>query len=367
MTASAPAPEILFSVRGPLGLVTLNRPQALNALTLGMYLAFDRQLAAWQRDDAIRAVVVRGAGRAFCAGGDVVHVAESGLAARIGGGDGGALARDAFFVEYRLDRRIATLGKPYLPLLDGFTLGGGAGISLHGSHPIATEHTRFAMPECVIGLFPDIGASHFLARCPGRIGDWLGLTGARLAAADLVYAGLVRHYVPQARLEALVAALAAADWSAPGDRVADEVIAGHASAPGEPPLAAHRALIDRCFGHDTVEEMVAALEAEPGEFAHAQLEALRRGSPTSLKVTLRQLRQGACLSLEDCLRLDYRLSQAFMAEHDFYEGIRAALVDKDKHPRWQPPTLAGVSDELVDRHFRFRPPREQSFTEEWPL
>ena len=362
MTASAA--EILFSVRGPLGLVTLNRPQALNALTIGMYRAFDRQLALWQRDPAIKAVVVRGAGRAFCAGGDVVHVAESGLAARTGTGDGGALARDGFFAEYRLDRRIATLGKPYFALLDGFTLGGGAGISLHGSHPVATEHTRFAMPECVIGLFPDIGASHFFTRCPGHLGMWLGLTGARLAAADLIYTGLVRHYVPQARLEALVADLEAADWSGPGAAVADAVIARHAESAGEPALAAHREMIDRCFGCETVEGMVAALEQEPGEFARVQLEALRRGSPTSLKVTLRQLREGAALGLDECLRLDYRLSQAFMEEHDFYEGIRAALVDKDKNPRWFPPTLAGVGDELVDRHFRFRPPREQSFDEE---
>ena len=367
MPASAPAPEVLFSVRGPLGLVTLNRPQALNALTLGMYLAFDGQLALWQADPAIKAVVVRGAGRAFCAGGDVVHVAESGLAGRSGSGDRGALARDAFFAEYRLDRRIATLGKPYLPLLDGFVLGGGAGISLHGSHPVTTEHTRFAMPECVIGLFPDIGASHFLARCPGEIGMWLGLTGARLAAADLIYAGLARHYLPQAGLEALIADLEAADWSGDGAAVAEAVLARHATSPGEPPLAGHRAMIDRCFGLETVEEMVAALESEPDAFAHAQLDALRKGSPTSLKVTLRQLREAAPLGLEDCLKMDFRLSQAFMLERDFYEGIRAQLVDKDKHPRWDPPTLAGVDAELVDRHFRFVPERELDFGTDWPL
>lgn len=360
-------PEILFTRQGPLGLITLNRPQALNALTMGMFVALGRQLALWRRDDTVKAVVVRGAGRAFCAGGDVVHCYESGLAARGGTGDLGALARDAFAAEYRMNRRIATLGKPYVALLDGFTLGGGAGVSLHGSHPIATEHTRFAMPECALGLFPDIGAGYFLTRCPGRTGLWLGLTGARLAAADLLYVGLAKAYVPIVRLTALVEDLAAADWSGSGFETADAVIARHAESAGPPPLAAHRDALDRCFDASEVADVITALEAEGDAWAAAQLAAIHRGSPTSLKLTLRQLELSAHLSLDDCLRLEYRLSQACMAGHDFYEGVRAILVDKDKAPRWSPATLDAVDDALIDRHLSFRPEYELTFPEEESL
>ena len=356
---SEPFSDILFARRGPLGLVTLNRPQVLNALTLEMFQVFDRQLAAWQHDESVRAVVVRGEGRAFCAGGDVVHVYESGLAVRSGSGDKSELARTVFAVEYRLDRRIATLGKPYLALLDGFTMGGGAGISLHGSHPVATEHTRFAMPECAIGLFPDIGASYFLPRCPGRIGFWLGLTGARLAAADLLYAGLAKAYVPSDQLPALIDDLAAADWGRAG--WVDAVLAAHAGKPHAGHLPAHRAAIDRCFASERVEDIVAALEREGGEWADAQLAALHKASPTSLKVTLRQLATGAGLGLDDCFLMEYRLTQACMAGHDFFEGVRAQLIDKDKAPRWSPALLSGVDLDLVDRHFAFRPESDLTF------
>ena len=366
MPQSPPCSDILFDRHGPLGLVTLNRPQALNALTLSMILAFDRQLAAWQRDDTVKAVVVRGIGRAFCAGGDVVHIWESELAARTGHGDRGAPGREVFAAEYRLDRRTAKLGKPYVALLDGHTLGGGVGISVHGSHAIATENTRFAMPECAIGLFPDIGASHVLPRCPGAIGTWMALTGARLLAADLLEAGLVRAQISSTRQTALIEALAAADWSGSAFAVVDSVVADHAAPPAAPTstLAAHRTAIDRCFGFDRVEDIVAALQREGNPWADAQRAAVDHASPTSLKVTLKEMRLGAGLDIDEALCMEYRLSQACLAGHDFFEGVRAMLVDKDKSPRWQPPALDEVEDALVDWHFNFRPDPELTFSDE---
>ncbi|MEI8395856.1 MAG: enoyl-CoA hydratase/isomerase family protein [Rhodospirillaceae bacterium] len=354
-------PDILFSVRGSLGLVTLNRPQALNALTLEMFRTLDVTLAAWERDPAVRAVVVRGNGRAFCAGGDVVHVHESGLAAFNGIGDRGALAREVFAAEYRVDRRIARFPKPYIALLDGLVMGGGAGISLHGSHPLVTENTKFAMPECGIGLFPDIGASYFLPRCPGRTGLWLGLTGARIQAADLLYLGLARALIPGSALDALVDDLVTTAPNRLTREGIDSVIARYAVPALPAPLAQNRDMIDRYYAFDQVEAIMAALEQDRGALATEQLAALRRASPTALKLTMSLFTLGAQLSLEDCLRQEYRLSQACLAGHDFYEGVRAMLIDKDKAPRWRPATPAEVDEALIERHFVFRPDIELSF------
>jgi enoyl-CoA hydratase len=216
---------------------------------------------------------------------------------------------------------------------------------------VATERTLFAMPETAIGLFPDVGGSYFLPRLPGELGLYLGLTGARLDAADCLYAGIATHYVESARLPALVGALAAADWSDDARSVADEVIAVFASTPGDPPLAAKRAAIDRCFSKDSLEAILAALEAEGGAWAEETLAALRTCSPTSLKVTFRQLREGASLDFEAAMIMEYRLSQACVAGHDFVEGIRAAVIDKDRAPKWRPASLAEVGEALVAAHF----------------
>jgi enoyl-CoA hydratase len=337
--------ELLFDRRGALALVTLNRPQALNALTLSMFRDFDARLAVWAEDPAVAAVVVAGAGeRAFCAGGDVVAIYDSARGDR-------KVAAELFRAEYTLNRNLFHFPKPCVALIDGVTMGGGAGLSVHGSHRVATERTLFAMPETGIGLFPDVGSSYFLPRLPGELGLYLGLTGARLKAADCLYAGVATHHVESAKLPALVEALATADWAGDGVAAASGVIAGFASDPGAPPLAGHRAAIDRCFAGASVEEILAALEAEGGDWAEATRATLLTRSPTSLKVTFRQLRAGATLDFDQAMTMEYRLSQACVAGHDLLEGIRAMVIDKDRVPRWRPASLAEVSEAMVDAHF----------------
>ena len=348
------APEILFEVGGGVGIVRLNRPQALNALSLTLIVAFDAQLAAWAGDPAIHAVAVRGAGeRAYCAGGDIRGIWEGG---RTPEGSADGPASELFRREYMLIRRIKVFPKPYVALI------GGVGLCVHGSHRIATERSLMALPETRIGLFPDVGSSKFLPRLPGALGPYLGLTGARLKAADALYAGLADHYVETARLPELEAALAAADWSSgPALEIVGATIRAFESPPGAAALAGHRAAIDRCFGRDTIEAIVAALEVEDSAWATETLNTLRACSPTSLKVTIEQLRRGAALDFDEAMIVEYRLSQAFLARHDFHEGIRAMVIDKDNAPRWDPPELAGVSPELVEAHFAPLGDRELSF------
>jgi enoyl-CoA hydratase len=325
--------DILFERRGRLGLVTLNRPQALNAFTLGMYRAFDPKLREWADDPAVRAVVVRGAGeRAFCAGGDVRAVYEAGQ-----GIAGDRSLTSVFFrEEYELIRRIHRYPKPYVALIDGITMGGGAGVSVNGRYRVATERTMLAMPETGIGLFPDVGATRFLTRAPGHVGRYLGLTGTRLGAADALYCGFATHFVPRDRLPALVDRLGAGDVEA--------TLAEFAADPGPPPLAAKQAEIDRAFAGDTVEDILAAVDDETRA-------GLLGKSPTSLKITLRQLTLGRGMDLDAALTLEYRLTQHVMAGHDFYEGIRAALIDRDGRPHWRPATLAEIGDAAVDAYF----------------
>jgi enoyl-CoA hydratase len=349
--------EIRFECQGGLAVVTLDRPKALNALTLPMIRAFDPQLARWSEDPAVKAVVIRGAGgRAFCAGGDVLAIAEAGRALKRGDADGaGALARDFFREEYILNRRIHALAKPYIALIDGITMGGGVGVSVHGRFRVVTEKTLFAMPETGIGLFPDVGGTWFLPRCPGEIGTWLALTGSRLHAADALYAGVGTHFVPSAGLDGLVTALAAAlgraDGTADADRIVEAVLSEHAKPAGEAPLAAQREAIDRCFCFDSVEEIIQSLANEGTDWASSTLNNLEHMSPTSLKVTLRQIRLGATMGFDDAMTMEFRLSQALLSGNDFYEGIRALLVDKDRSPKWQPATLEDISTTDVERYF----------------
>lgn len=336
--------EILFERRGAIGLVTLNRPKALNALTLGMIRLFDPQLREWAADPQVKAVVIQGAGeKAFCAGGDVVSLYEAGKAAREGRGDGAAI-RAFFSEEYVLNRLIKRLPKPYVALIDGISMGGGVGLSEHGTHRIVTERTLFAMPETGIGLYPDVGGTYFLPRLPGQVGTWLGLSGDRLKAADMLAVGAADAFVPSAKLEALLGNLA--DGVAP-----DEAVAAFREPAGEAPVSANRPAIDRCYAADTVEGILKALEAEGTEWAAGQIATLNRMSPTSLKVTLAAIRRGAKLDFDGCMKQELRLSLACLAGDDFYEGIRAVLVDKDRNPKWKPADLAGVGQTDVERHF----------------
>jgi enoyl-CoA hydratase len=324
--------------------IELDRPRALNALTLGMIRRIDPALAAAARDPAIACVVITGAGdRAFCAGGDVRAIAES-LPDR-----GSTLAQDFFREEYVLNRRIHRFPKPYIALLDGVSMGGGFGVSVHGSHRIATERLTFAMPETTIGLFPDVGGTWFLTRCPGEIGTYLALTGRRVKLADALYCGYATHGVPSAALASLRDKLFAA---APRDAAAVEAVIAPLAAPPEvPALAAHRRTIDRCFGHDGVEQIVLALAQDGGDWGAEIVRELGQKSPTSLKVTLQQLRGGKGLDIEAVLIREYRMTQRFMAAHDFAEGVRALLIDKDQKPRWRPAALGEIDAAAVERYF----------------
>lgn len=343
--------DILFGRRGGIATVLLNRPQALNAFTLGMYRQLDPKLRAWADDPAVHAVLLEGAGeRAFCAGGDVRAVYEAGK-----GIAGDPNFTSVFFAEeYRIIRFIHHFPKPYIAILDGITMGGGAGVSVNGAYRVATERTMFAMPETGIGLFPDVGATRFLNLCPGRIGRYLGLTGVRLGAADALYCGFATHFGPHEQVPALTAALAGIDWAAGKERAQVEIVlARFAADPGPAPLRARRPAIDRCFAGDTVEAILDALqdETEDREWANETRALLLTKSPTSLRITLRQLTVGEGFDIEDALRLEYRLTQHVMAAHDFYEGVRAALVDKDQKPRWQPASLAEIDDTAVAAYF----------------
>ena len=336
---------VQFAVAGSVGVITLNRPKALNALDQEMCLAIDAALKLWAKDDGIAAVLIRGAGdRAFCAGGDVRLAREDGLAWKKGESDG-RIVRDFFRDEYRMNRRIATFPKPYIALIDGITMGGGVGLSVHGRYRLATKRTQLAMPETGIGLFPDVGTSYVLSRLPDEIGTYLGLTGARIGAADCLLLGIATHVVDHERTQDLIAEL-----TGPGTDI-DAAVERHAIDAGEPELWPRRDTVEHCFRHDRVEDILAALDADGGAFAATTATTVRTMSPTSLKLTLKEIRKGQTMGIDDCLRMEYRLSQSVLAGHDFYEGVRAQLVDKDRSPKWYPARLDAVDDSAIDSLF----------------
>ncbi|MHA1528301.1 MAG: enoyl-CoA hydratase/isomerase family protein [Alphaproteobacteria bacterium] len=318
--------DILFERRGRLGLITLNRPKALNALTHDMALALERQLDDWRDDDAVAVVAIQGTGdKAFCAGGDIRVLYDAG---RADGRNNWQFYAD----EYRLNTKIKRYPKPYVSIMDGIVMGGGVGVSVHGSLRIATERTMFAMPETGIGLFPDVGGTWFLPRLPGQVGMWLGLTGSRLRGADTVAAGVCDWLVQSAELPSLLNALATGDMPA---------------APSERPALEHRDEIDRIFAGDSVESILAALDHSGLDWAAKQRASILAKSPTCTRIAFRQIREGAGLDFEDCMRLEYRLARFCMTRPDFYEGVRAVIIDKDNAPQWNPATLAEADDAQV--------------------
>ncbi|WP_421998193.1 enoyl-CoA hydratase/isomerase family protein [Reyranella sp.] len=342
--------EILFEVKDGLGVITLNRPKALNALSYGMILEMEKVIPGWEKDPAVKAVILRGAGdRAFCAGGDV-----AGLYREMRDDPKGTLRRDFFRDEYIVNRRIYRYAKPWISLIDGINMGGGVGLSAHGSHSVASEKFLFAMPETTIGLFPDVGGGYFLTRLKGALGTFLALTSHRLKVADAIWAGIVDAHVPSARMDELQAALGAADLAGPdANRKVDAVIARFSADGGMPTLPSLMPDIDRCFSAETVAEIEAKLRAHPGEWAAKQLAALLKLSPLSMAITLEQLRRCANRSFEDVMTIEYRMSQRCMqAGHDFFEGVRALLIDKDQKPQWNPPSIDGVTREMVEDHFK---------------
>lgn len=339
------SPEAIFSVDGPVGRIHLNKPKSLNSLTKNMCAGMHEHLAKWATDDAVHAVVVTAEGdRAFCAGGDVVQVCR-------GGQEDPVAAREFFRVEYEMDLAIADFPKPYISLIDGIVMGGGLGISVNGRYRVMSEHIMAAMPETGIGLLPDVGATAFLNRCPGRIGLYLGLTGARLDAADALHAGFATHFVSRDRQPALLDALIAADYGADRFAAVDAILNEFEGDAGPSKLKDRQAEIDRLFASDDVEEIVAGLQTEGSALAEEALKAFGHMSPTSLKITAKQLTDNPQISVKDALILEHRMVSQVLLRHDFYEGIRAALIDRDRSPKWNPATLEDVSPDKVDAHF----------------
>lgn len=332
--------DILFDEmageQGDLGIITLNRPQALNALTLELCIALDKQLALWAEQQHIKAVIIRGAGdRAFCAGGDIVSLYHKAMA-----GDYESLS--TFFChEYQLNARIHHYPKSYIAFMDGITMGGGAGVSIHGSHRVATERLTFAMPETAIGFFPDIGATYFLSRCQGEMGTYLGLTGKRLAADHMAYLGLSDHTISSEKIEDVIHQLAVASDGSK-DSVS-KILSSFSTVPGDSELAREQDQVDHCFASDNIQLIFERLYQYGSDWAKDTLDQLKKKSPTSLVLTLKALRQGREQDFERCMQTEYRLAQFFIQSKDFYEGVRAMVIDKDYQPRWSPSKLQDVS------------------------
>ena len=335
---SASGDEVLFEQRDGVGLITLNRPSALNALTHRMIEALSRKLSEWEADGSIRFVIIMGEGRAFSAGGDIVGVHKAKRAGRF--------SPDFFADEYRLNAHIARFQKPYVALIDGVVMGGGVGVSCHGSHRVMTEKAVFAMPEVAIGFFPDVGGSYLLSRL-GAYGMYLALTGNRIGWGDALRAGIATHAVDSADLPALLAKLIAADDP-------DEALAGFSKdVPAEGNEASFHS-IERHFSLASLEDCILSLETAAGEgdeFADEALRTIRTRSPISLHVAFRAVNYGAMLSMDECMRMEFRITSRMLKNHDFYEGIRAAVIEKTKDPAWVPASLEEVDPAAIDAYF----------------
>ncbi|XP_026127229.1 3-hydroxyisobutyryl-CoA hydrolase, mitochondrial isoform X2 [Carassius auratus] len=348
MMSSKAGSEVLFEKVGNAGVITLNRPKALNALNLTMIRHIYPQLKKWDKDSETDLVVIKGAGeKAFCAGGDIRAITEAGKT-------GDSLAQDFFREEYILNNTIGTYPKPYVALIDGITMGGGVGLSVHGRFRVATEKTLFAMPETGIGLFPDVGGGYFLPRLQGKLGLFLALTGIRLKGRDVQRVGLATHFVQSDKIASLEKDLV--DLKSPSNIDVAQLLDSYqeqSSLDAEKPfvLQEQTEAIDRLFSAGSVEEIMENLKKDGSAFALKQTETLSKMSPTSLKLTFRQIQEGARMSLQEVLVMEYRLSQACMRGHDFYEGVRAVLIDKDQSPKWNPSTLSEVSEQAIEECF----------------
>lgn len=341
MSDAPTEPEVLFEIRGTLGIITLNRPRAVNALTHSMVEAMLAQLLDWQEDDGVACVLLTGAGeRGLCAGGDIVAIYRD--------IPGGGAATAAFWrTEYRLNALIASYPKPYVAFMDGLVLGGGVGVAAHGSHRIVTERTRTGMPETTIGFVPDVGGLYLLSRAPGGAGTHAALTSAHLDAADALHLGLADTHVPAASLPDLAAALETAATA----QDVDMAIARVAEPAPASSLSGQCSWMGKDYAGDSIERILGRLRTRGGEAAEAA-EAIAAKSPTAVKATLAALRRAAGLpSLEAALDQDYRVGVRMLASHDFLEGIRAQVIDKDRRPRWSPATLDQVGPGLVRDYF----------------
>ena len=339
--------DILFERTGGWGVVTLNRPQALNALTWDMVRAMRAQLGLWAKDAAIKAIVLLGAGdKAFCAGGDIRWLHDAAK-------QDPAQACEFFREEYRNNAAVFHFPKPYLALIDGVVMGGGVGVSVHGRYRVAGDATLFAMPETGIGLFPDVGGGYFMPRLDGGLGLYLALTGRRAKAADCVYAGVATHYVPTAKRASLEAALLNADFAGGAGDAIGHVLNAYAEDPADaPPLAAGRAEIDRLFTrHDTLNDLMAALARDGGAFAQETLATFAKMSPTSMAITFEQMKRGHALDFDEVMKMEFRIVRRVMDGPDFFEGARAQILDKDRNPKWKPSSFSEVKDGDIAHYF----------------
>lgn len=340
-SSSSLSDTVLFEEYNAAGVITLNRPKALNAINLEMVKQIYTHMKPWESQKEL--VIIRGVGdKAFCAGGDVRAIVDAGPTEE---------SKDFFRCEYRLNHLIGSYKPAYVALIDGITMGGGVGLSVHGKYRVATERTLFAMPETAIGIFPDVGGSYFLPRLNGKLGLFLGLTGYRLKGEDVQKAGIATHYVPSEKIPELEDALikSSADGVQAIERVLNEFNSVDNSKPFS--LAEHLPLINKCFNANRVSEILHNLRKEDNDFANQTLKLLAKMSPTGLKVTKRQLDLGAELDLKDCLRMEYRLMVHHLEESDFKEGVRALLIDKDQTPKWYPRTIEEVTYSHVDSFF----------------
>lgn len=342
--------EEILGVNGSVGLITLNRPSALNSLTLEMCTAIEEKLAEWQKMGHIKAVVVRGEGeKAFCAGGDIKTIYHNGKS-------GIKKSKKFFWHEYRMNRRIFHFPKPFVSLMHGITMGGGVGVSIHGSHRVGSENLIFAMPETGIGFFPDVGGSYFLPRCTGKTGFYLALTGARCHIADALYAGVVDHLVPEDKFDDLITALVEARFNDNTNmQVSDLISSFSMDTDGmdifKPHLLEHRSEINQIFSLNTIEDIMESLSNSENDWCQVVLDNLLEKSPTSLKVTLKELQLGSQMDFDDCMQMEYRMALRFLTHPDFYEGIRSTVVDKDRTPAWRPNTLEKVTKEDIQEFF----------------
>ena len=340
--------DLITPIDGKAARLRLNRPKALHALTTAMCEAAIDALMAWREDLSVEAVLIDHAeGRGFCAGGDIRMLAESGA------GDG-VKAREFFHTEYRLNHLLFTYAKPTVAFMDGITMGGGVGLSLPCQYRVATEHTRFAMPETGIGLFPDVGGGWYLSRLPGRAGQFLALTGARIDGAECMALGLATHYLPSDSLEDVKAKIAE------NPQEIESILKEASVEPPEARIKDNIEKIDQLFASDRYEDILAALEEDGSEWAQKELKTLRTKSPQTCKVSLYLLWQGAQQTdFADEMRVEYRVGAHVVQRHDFLEGVRAVIVDKDNDPQWNPATPEDVSDHLIDQIFAPLSPDEE--------
>jgi len=344
-TAIVAEPDLIACREGHAGIVRLNRPKAINAVTLEMLFDIDKALDRFEADPDVAVVVLEGAGdRGLCAGGDIRALYES---SKVAGDLGKVLWRE----EYILNARIAEFPKPYVAFMDGIVMGGGVGLSAHSSHRVVTERTKLAMPEVGLGFFPDVGGTWLLSHAPGETGTYFGLTGQTMNGPDAVYARFADAVVPSQRLAALREALTRVSPGTPSGEITT-LITGFATGERSGPVAAMQSRIDVWFAHDRMEDIVAALEKDGSELAQSTLKTLDEKSPRGMVVTLKLLRLARnARTLEECLVREYRAALEVFRSDDFREGVRAAVIDKDRNPKWSPPRIEDVTPELLTPYF----------------